>query len=83
MNDFRKIFSKDSGAMCPGRALDRAAIRFAAAADEVSGLMVRALRAALFDDRAKPATDTGLFAEARNRARTKASCARAVLFPQV
>jgi CRISPR system Cascade subunit CasA len=45
--------------------LDRAAIRFAAAADDVSGLVVRALRAALFDARAKPATDTGLFEEAR------------------
>jgi CRISPR system Cascade subunit CasA len=58
-------------------ALDHAAIRFAAAADDVSGLMVRALRAALFDARAKPgasrravrrprqARDTGLFEEAR------------------
>ena len=46
-------------------ALDYAAIAFARAADEVASLLVAALRAALFSEGAKPATDRAVFQEAR------------------
>jgi len=45
--------------------LDKAAIAFARAADEVASLLVTALRRALFSEGAKPATDRTFFDEAR------------------
>ena len=45
--------------------LDAAAIAFARAADEAASLLVGALRAALFGEGAKPATDRSVFEEAR------------------
>jgi CRISPR system Cascade subunit CasA len=46
-------------------ALDLSALRFARAADSVASMLIFALRAALFSEGAKPATDKGVFEEAR------------------